>query len=358
MTCCGSTPPSARRRRSQRRRGTRRSSRLLRWYLDTARGRRRHGRRRTATGCPRERPRRLTAAELRQRGRGPGLVRRRAGQHRRRHPPGRRGRPARDRLAAAADAVPAVQPAEQLGRLRDHPPDRASRARARPATGPARPGRSTSSASRWPGCGTRRPSATLSRRSRSAASSATRGERRRPRIALGEGYLNMHGPGEDALRYMRHAVDLPSRSGATSLLAIALNNLGEVYFGLGDLHAAAECYRKPARFAGKSADTPRGTRCTISAGFTSRSTVWTTRSPTTGSAAASTGCGDLWARRRRSSTWARCRRQPATTWPGRASLSRALRIFEQIGERGRGGRDSGPARRAGAGRAPAGNAWH
>jgi tetratricopeptide (TPR) repeat protein len=61
-------------------------------------------------------------------------------------------------------------------------------------------------------------------------------------IALGEGHLNMDGPGEDALRYLRRAADLLEPMGATSLRSVALNNLGEVHFGLGDLGAAEKCY--------------------------------------------------------------------------------------------------------------------
>ena len=61
-------------------------------------------------------------------------------------------------------------------------------------------------------------------------------------LALGEGHLNVHGPGQDALRCMRRAADLLEPMGASSLRSAALNNLGEVYFGLGDLDAAAECY--------------------------------------------------------------------------------------------------------------------
>ena len=43
----------------------------------------------------------------------------------------------------------------------------------------------------------------------------------------------MHGAGEDALRYLKHAAELLEPMGATSLRSVALNNLGEVYFGLG-----------------------------------------------------------------------------------------------------------------------------
>ena len=69
----------------------------------------------------------------------------------------------------------------------------------------------------------------------------TRGEAQTA-IALGEGHLNVYGPGQDALRYMHRAADLLEPMGAISLRSVALNNLGEVYFGLGDLDAAAECF--------------------------------------------------------------------------------------------------------------------
>ncbi|HEX3516637.1 MAG TPA: tetratricopeptide repeat protein, partial [Trebonia sp.] len=69
----------------------------------------------------------------------------------------------------------------------------------------------------------------------------TRGEAQTA-IALGEGHLNLHGPGEDALRYMRRAADLLEPMGPDSLRGVALNNLGEVYFRLGDLDAAMKCY--------------------------------------------------------------------------------------------------------------------
>jgi len=61
-------------------------------------------------------------------------------------------------------------------------------------------------------------------------------------IALGEGHLRMHGAGEDALRYLLRAAALLEPMGAISLRSVALNNLGEVYLELGDLDAAAECY--------------------------------------------------------------------------------------------------------------------
>ena len=52
----------------------------------------------------------------------------------------------------------------------------------------------------------------------------------------------MDGPGEAALRNMRRAVELLRPNGATALLGVALNNLGEVYYQRGDLDLAAESY--------------------------------------------------------------------------------------------------------------------
>lgn len=69
----------------------------------------------------------------------------------------------------------------------------------------------------------------------------TRGEAQTA-IALGEGHHRINGAGEDALRYLRRAAALLEPMGAIPLRAVALNNLGEVYFGLGDLDAAAGCY--------------------------------------------------------------------------------------------------------------------
>jgi tetratricopeptide (TPR) repeat protein len=63
-------------------------------------------------------------------------------------------------------------------------------------------------------------------------------------LALGEAHLNMSGPGTAALEVMRHAVNLLWPMGASPLLAAAVNNLGEVHYGLGDLNSAADCYRE------------------------------------------------------------------------------------------------------------------
>jgi DNA-binding SARP family transcriptional activator len=69
----------------------------------------------------------------------------------------------------------------------------------------------------------------------------TRGEGQTA-IMLGEGHYIIYGANEDALRYLRRAADLLEPMGAIPLRSVALNTLGEVHFGLGDLDAAAEYY--------------------------------------------------------------------------------------------------------------------
>jgi DNA-binding SARP family transcriptional activator len=71
----------------------------------------------------------------------------------------------------------------------------------------------------------------------------TRGEAQAA-ISLGHAHLKIHGPGEDALRYLRRAADLLEPMGAVSLRSVALVTLGDVYFELDDLDAAAECYQQ------------------------------------------------------------------------------------------------------------------
>jgi DNA-binding SARP family transcriptional activator/TPR repeat protein len=63
-------------------------------------------------------------------------------------------------------------------------------------------------------------------------------------LALGEAHLNLDGPGEAALTSMRRAVEVLRSSGPSPLLGVAVNNLGEVYYRLGDLHSAAEWYEQ------------------------------------------------------------------------------------------------------------------
>jgi DNA-binding SARP family transcriptional activator len=77
-------------------------------------------------------------------------------------------------------------------------------------------------------------------------------------ICLGEGHLRMHGAGEDALRYLQRAADLLEPLGASPLRGAALNNLGEVYFELDDLDAAAECYMQALEISRGFSDIAEG----------------------------------------------------------------------------------------------------
>ena len=61
-------------------------------------------------------------------------------------------------------------------------------------------------------------------------------------LGIGEGFLKLRGLGPDSLRYIQHAAELLRPMGASSLRGVALNNLGDVYWELGDLDAAAENY--------------------------------------------------------------------------------------------------------------------
>jgi DNA-binding SARP family transcriptional activator/tetratricopeptide (TPR) repeat protein len=69
-------------------------------------------------------------------------------------------------------------------------------------------------------------------------------------LALGEAHLNMDGPGEAALTNMRRGVELLRPRGASSRLGVALNNLGDVYYGLGDLDSAAEYFAQSRDMGG------------------------------------------------------------------------------------------------------------
>ena len=69
-------------------------------------------------------------------------------------------------------------------------------------------------------------------------------------IALGEAHRSMEGPGEAALANVRRAVDLLRPLGVSSLLGVAINNLGDLYYGLGDLDSAAKCFAESRDMGG------------------------------------------------------------------------------------------------------------
>jgi DNA-binding SARP family transcriptional activator/tetratricopeptide (TPR) repeat protein len=69
-------------------------------------------------------------------------------------------------------------------------------------------------------------------------------------LALGEAHLNLQGDDEAALTNMQRAVDLLRPLGASPLLGVAVNNLGEVYYRLGNLDSAAEYYAQSRDLGG------------------------------------------------------------------------------------------------------------
>ena len=71
-------------------------------------------------------------------------------------------------------------------------------------------------------------------------------------IALGEAHRSMNGPGEAALTNVQRGVDLLRPLGTSSLLGVAINNLGFVYYGLGDLDSAAKCFEESRDMGGQA----------------------------------------------------------------------------------------------------------
>jgi DNA-binding SARP family transcriptional activator len=74
----------------------------------------------------------------------------------------------------------------------------------------------------------------------------------RTAIALGEAHRSMNGPGEAALANVRRAVDLLRPLGASSILGVAMNNLGDLYYELGDLDSAAKCFAESRDMGGQA----------------------------------------------------------------------------------------------------------
>ena len=74
----------------------------------------------------------------------------------------------------------------------------------------------------------------------------------RTAIALGEAHKNMEGPGEAALANVQRAVDLLRPLGVSSILGVAINNLGDIYYGLGDLDSAAKCFAESRDMGGQA----------------------------------------------------------------------------------------------------------
>lgn len=160
----------------------------------------------------------------------------------------------------------------------------------------------------------------------------TRGEAQSA-IALGEAHLRMHGAGEDALRYLRRASALLEPLGATSLRSVALNNLGEIYFGLDDLDAAAECYLQALDIGREIGGHAEG-HALHNLGLVylrqhrlDEAIARFTEALRKHRAAGAVG-GEAWALKGLGTAQAETGRQA----DARVSLAEALRIFEQIGD--------------------------
>jgi DNA-binding SARP family transcriptional activator len=152
-------------------------------------------------------------------------------------------------------------------------------------------------------------------------------------IGLAEGYLNVHGPGEDALRYMRLAVELLRPAGPESMLAIALNNLGEVYFGLGDVQPAEACFIEARDICREIGGHNAEGHALHNLGqvYQSQRRLDEAVASYEEARRKHRASGDLWGEAVTLKHLGEVQAETGDTGPGRASLSRALKIFEQIG---------------------------
>jgi DNA-binding SARP family transcriptional activator len=152
-------------------------------------------------------------------------------------------------------------------------------------------------------------------------------------IALGEGHLNVHGPGEDALRYMRRAADLLQPMGATSLRSVALNNLGEVHFRLGELDAAEDCFVQARDISREFGGYVEG-HVLHNLGLVflrqhrPQEAIASFTEALHKHRAAGLLAGEAWTLK----DLARARAETGNTAEGRALLAMAIRIFEQTGD--------------------------
>jgi tetratricopeptide (TPR) repeat protein len=148
-------------------------------------------------------------------------------------------------------------------------------------------------------------------------------------IALGEAHRSMQGPGEAALTNVRRAVDLLRPLGASSLLGVALNNLGFVYYGLGDLDPAAKCFEESRDMGGHSEGFAldnlgcvyRDLRRPVDAISSFGESVAKHRAS-----------GQLRAEARALRHLGEVRREIGSTAAAREALTRAVEIFEQVAD--------------------------
>ncbi len=152
--------------------------------------------------------------------------------------------------------------------------------------------------------------------------------------SIGEGHMVFHGAGEDALRYLRHAADLLEPMGAVSLRGVALNNLGEVYFRLDDLDAAAGCYQQALEISREIGGHAEGHALANLGRVHVRQhrlaeAIGRFQEALSRLRASGDRDGEAWTLRDLGTARADAGSQPEA----RASLAEALRLFEQIGDR-------------------------
>jgi hypothetical protein len=148
-------------------------------------------------------------------------------------------------------------------------------------------------------------------------------------IALGEAHRSMNGPGEAALTNVRRGVDLLRPLGTSSLLGVAINNLGFVYYGLGDLDSAAKCFEESRDMGGQAegyaldnlGSVYRDLRRPADAIASFEESVLKHRAS-----------GDLRAEARALKHVGEVRHQIGRTAAAREALTRAVEIFEQVAD--------------------------
>jgi DNA-binding SARP family transcriptional activator/tetratricopeptide (TPR) repeat protein len=148
-------------------------------------------------------------------------------------------------------------------------------------------------------------------------------------IALGEAHRSMNGPGEAALTNVRRAVDLLRPLGVSALLGVAINNLGFVYYGLGDLDSAAKCFEESRDMGGQAEGYAldnlgcvyRDLRRPDDAIASFGESVLKHRAS-----------GDLRAEARALKNLGEVRREIGSTAAAREALARAVEIFEQVAD--------------------------
>jgi tetratricopeptide (TPR) repeat protein len=143
----------------------------------------------------------------------------------------------------------------------------------------------------------------------------------------------MYGAGEEALRYLRRAATLLEPMGAISLRSVALNNLGEVYFGLSDLDAAAECYQEALRIGREIGGHAEGhALANLGRVYLRQHRLDEAIARLEESLSRHRASGDRGGEAFALMTLGAAQAEAGSRAEARASLTEALRIFEQIGD--------------------------